>query len=454
VQRLILLAALAMGWSTGHAKGLGDLAPPGTVAAVVFEDPNSAADLLDGLTARLSGVPALEAAGRSLRAWSIGPAQPFARQWGPGLELEQGLAVFITEQQAVRLVFGGDRRKGLKSLVALAKAVGLPLTIQGKQLILGRNAALDCKGQAPVICQSVELMGQANVPLAFKPGARLGVYVAGKVARELFDAPPNTEVRFSLSADADGGQLVAEVKAPALAMAAGMLKPGATPTRGQRSVDARTTGVLKIGLDGPKLMGLAKQQMGGQFPEQIRGVLTALETHWSGDVWLSTAGGFSHPVLSVGLVNGGGDALLEQVVAVARQQGTRIERSGSTLVIEPPSDSDAGVKVRIQTASTADALVFALAKADAGRVARGTVQPITLPAGFADKGRHGLLFWGLPALMFGGFIPPFIDLPPKFAPIAHLQTVLSAASGLVEVIGGDAVLEPTGLTVSLWWRTL
>jgi hypothetical protein len=450
-----LLAALGLAWgSTATAKDLAAHAPPDTALAVVIDDLNLGADWVDALATRLKGAPALEAAAQGLRDWQIEGIQPFGRVWGAGLALERGVGLFVTGDQQVRLVFGGDRGPALKSLGRIAKGLGLPIEARGATLRLD-GLELNCKGTGWVVCQSTGLAGKADTPLTVPAGARVMVRIAGKAARELLELPPGSEATFTLGTSDDGGQIKAIIKAPQLAMIAPVMQAGETPTRGQGTVDARTTGVLKLGLDGPKLFAFAKQQTGGKYPPPVADLLTALEQHWSGDLWLSTAGGLSHPVLALGLLNGGGDVVLDALIStIQAQSGAKVTREGGTLRIVPPDQKGEQTRLTLETASTAEALVFTLGKADADRVRDGAVRPADLPTGFADKGRHGLLFWGLPALLFGGYLPPFVELPPKLTPLSHLQTMGVAAAGLVEVVGADLEHDGTQMVVSLWWRTL
>jgi len=111
-----LALALAVPWSAlaesqPKAADVADWALPNSIAAVTFRGADSLADRLDTLEARFGAAPAVAEAAAALRTWTAEGISPWARSWGPGLDLGAGLALFVDAGQRVRLVVGSSRRR-------------------------------------------------------------------------------------------------------------------------------------------------------------------------------------------------------------------------------------------------------------------------------------------------------------------------------------------------------
>ncbi len=465
------LLALAM---PAQAEDVLDWTPPEAGLVVASRGATAMEGLLDAAEGRFGDVPAVRDAIKRLRAWEVGGVQPGAGEFGSTLKLDRGVAVFVLGPKEGRLVFGADATPSATKRVAeIAASIDAPIRADDNGLVLG-NTALTCKQRGRfVVCDTGVVPEAAPGKPPWMDGKRAptdGVFFG--VARGRFFAEmmgggaPINEVW--AAAKVDGGRFVvsAEVVANPLAMApfAGLLTKG-PETAGLETVDARSSGVLKVAFDGPKLLG-AVDTMGrreiDRLPPPVRAVWEALRAGWSGSLVVSFPGGLVHPVIVLGLNDdAAGRALMDSIVAAAagvEEVGLGLGHSATPGVerIEVTiQDGGRGPQTHLgfPFAIHQKRLVLGMHPVDVARVTQGKVQAAKLPASFTARGTHGFIAWDVLGIlsMASGFE---MWATGDAQLILDAQVLATLGAALLDELGASLTFTETGGRARVWWSWL
>ncbi len=457
-----------------HAEDVLDWTPPGSAAVFVFRGSGAVSGLLDAAEKRFGDVPRISAAVKRLRAWKVGGVQPGKADFGAALSLDRGLGVFVIGERQVRVVFGTiDVKAATRHLAALAAPLKIPLRADDKGMQAG-EIALSCaqRGQYAV-CDTGEVPAKApGVPpwldgkRAPTDGVFFGVVRAALFAMMGDKRNPVNEVWAGAKMDGERFVVSAEVVANPLMMAPfAMLLAEGPATAGLDTVDARSSGVLKVAFDGPKMLNaidaLARREV-ERMPPPIRTVWDALRAAWSGEVVISFPGGFFHPVIVVGLQDeGAGRKLLGALVAATegvREVGLKLGKTDTPGVerVEVALNLEGeGPKTHLgfPFAVHQKRLVLGLHAVDVQRVVTGKVQRAELPKAFAERGTHGFVAWdALGMLMAASDFEMWAEGDAQL--IIDAQTIAMLGASLLEELGGSIKFTETGGRARLWWSWL
>lgn len=470
-----LLPALALTLALpAHAEDVLDWTPPDAAAVFVFRGAGSMSGLLDAAEKRFGDLPQIGGAVKRLRAWKVGGVQPGTADFGAALALDRGVAVFVVGERRGRFVFGtSDVKAATKRIAQLFASLDLPLTADDKGLQVG-EVSLSCmqRGQLAV-CDTGEVPEEAPGRPPWLGGGRVptdGVFF-GVVRAALFammgeKKSPVNEVWAAAKQDGDRFGVSAEVVANPLMMAPfAMLLAEGPATAGLDTVDARSSGVLKVAFDGPKMLN-AIDAFGRRdverMPPPIRAAWDAVRAAWSGEAVVSFPGGMIHPVVVLGLQDeAAGRKLLDALVAttagvseVAVTLGKTATPGVERVEVAINADGD-GPKTHfaIPFAIHDKRLVFGLNTVDVERVVAGKVKPAALPKAFAERGTHGFVAWDpLGLLMTAASFEMWADGDAQL--IIDAQTIAMLGASLLEELGGSITFTETGGRARLWWSWL
>ena len=466
--RHVALVGLGFGLllSDAGAADVADWATPETELAVIFRGADGLAKLVDDFGQRFAGTPAVDEAVAELRAWKIAGLQPGHRDWGGGLDPAKGIGLFADSSGHLVLVLGiTDFEAAKASIAALGLEFELDVVATPQGFEVG-GMPLNCGAHGMfMVCDSQsEPAKPTDRPPHLAGDDWLQVFVQGEALRRIADGAPLESVDLRWAAAGPGEKTTKlTVDVNVMPMLRGMLtmfEAGDGPVAGLETVDRRTSGVLKLSIDGPGLVGAAIAQMPAT-PPPVGNMLRALQQSWSGDLFVSFAGGFAHPVVALGLQpkaeSGPIIDAFDQLLDASELETRRQPEGILSIEVGPFDDGDDPEQVttiNLHHGTAGHALVLALAAADIRRCVDGKIHPATLPPSLAAKGRHGLVFWGMPSYFPGGFLPGFLESPPAFEPFDNIQTLLSIQSMLMREAGVAMEVVDTGLRAELWWETL
>ncbi len=452
--------------AAAQAADVLDWAPEQAQLAFVFRGADALADLVDRVDGRFGKVGAVGRAVKSLRAMTLGEARPAAREWGPGLVPQRGVAVYLTAKDEGRLVVGADDPAAamqtiaahLRALEIPAEATGDGLAIEGSTLkCAGREGFLVCEVGAPAE-KAPGVPTWAREPRVPLDGV-FSLFVRGEPLQELTGGPMAQEMWLGGRGDKDVFEIVADLGvSPLAAQFPAILAAEGGPVKALSQVDESSRAVMKLSLDPHALFGRLEAMSGGPPPE-MRGVWDALRNHWNGDLLLSFDGGLTHPVMILGLTSpGGGEALMGAMAAAASKAEVAVAtephptRKGlRALTIRAGQE----VQLQLPYAVVGDALVISASPADATRRVEGRVDALTdVDATFAERGVHGFRFRGLPPGFWQPWYGEILQLKGQGAGLLDLQVVLAVAAELLDETGFWVRPRGDGLRARVWWRSL
>lgn len=477
-------AALALMISPAYAE-VADWALPDAEASLVMRNANHLPDLLRRLDARFGQTRAFKGVAKRLQAFEFEGFRPLAGDWGPGFDPGAGLALFAAgSPPRVRFVVGSKDEAATKAaLSTLAGLLSLKLEVTpeglrfqeevGRTTPPGLPDAPDAPPDAapPVahqlkcaqhdgflVCDTEEVPTTApGRPAELSADARLELLMReGPMTQGAGDSPVN-QVHVVWSDTPTGGHVEMRGRLrPEAALSLAKWAPGDTPVAGSDCIDARSGGVARLSVDGPRFIQAARSLNAGPPPEALP-VLAALEKAWSGEVVLSFAGSLLHPVLAFGLQPGAdGRALIKALVAPLATEEVPINVTATAIDLELPSvDADAPqdrTVVHVQYGTTAESLILALAPRDVERCTGGTQQRMVLPPQLAAKGRSGLVLQG--PLGSADSLADLITSTGRWQAFSDAVTVVRLAFTLVDQLGASVDLSGMNPGLDLWWEVL
>lgn len=469
--KLCLLAALAV---PAHAEDVLDWTPPDAGVVVAVRGVTVVKNVLDATEKRFGDIPRVRDAVGRLRAWQKSGVAPGKADFGAGLKLDRGLAVFVIREKQGRLVFGTDDVKaGIKRLAELMHLVDAPIAADdGGFTFAGASFSCAQRGQFAV-CDSGAVPEKApglpawlEEPRTATDGAYFTVVRAGLIQELSGNDAPVNEVWVAAKAEGERFVVSAEVVANPLVMAPfAMLLADAGPTPGLETVDARSAGVLKVAFDGPKMLN-AINTMGSRdierMPPEIRAIWDQLRVTWSGALVVSFPGGFFHPLVSIGLQDeAAGRKLLDMLTKSAAQVDEVTLAVGKTALpgverIEVGFEVDPGApktRLAFPFAIHQKRLLLGLHPPDVARVVGGTVQSTKLPEAFSARGTHGFLAWdALGMLSMASGFEVLSEGDGQL--ILDVQTLATVGASLLEELGMSLTFTETGGKARLWWSSL
>ncbi len=461
---LLLVVALA---APAAAEDVLDWTPAD--AALVVAVRGSPAGMLQGLEKRFGDVKRIKDAIGRLRAWEIKGVRPLSGDPGGTIALSRGVGLFVRGPKQVRLVIGADdAAQAIGRVAELIKlATGETAQADGKGLRLGSVSLVCEKYGGYVVCDTTKPPDRAPGKPAWLDGKRVpldGVVllaVRGVLMEQAPRSVPFAEIWGAVTvADGRGEVVVDGVGKPMLMAPLAMLQAEGPATGGLATVDARSAGVFKIALDGPKLLGAVEAQVGRGMPPPLRPTWMALKAAWSGELVVSFPGGLFHPVLVLGLLDeGAGRGLLQSIAALTQhipdvnlklgKSETGVERLELTFLERGKPTFNIAFPFAIHQKR----LVIGVHPADVKRVVGGGITPAALPAEFAKRGTHGFVAWDpLAILAMASGVETWAAGPAQL--ILDAQTVVGLWAVLLEELGLSASVTQTGGKVRLWWRTL
>lgn len=457
---LALAGALVLGLSGPAASetvDVADWALPGSIGGLTFRGADSLADRLDRLEQRFGAAPPVKSAAADLRAWRAEDVGPWARSWGPGLDLGAGLGLFVDAGQRVRLVVGSsDPDKARASLATWFGRLDLPLTATADGF--DGPARMRCAQRGGfLVCDSQTVPDAPEGGDPALAGAWLVARVGGPFVATL--PPPlglwAEHVELRVDAEDDGVAVAVSLKTredarPQLDPLKAMVLPsdGTSPLG---PLHPRNPAVLKLSVDGAQVM----QAIAPAGPE-AKALADRIGGAWSGDVLATFVGGFGDPIVAFGLRDGAdGRALVEGLVALlAEGELTPKHRPGAggdgVLVLPLPDDAGA---VNLPYRITADHLVFGLEAIDLKRATADGALPPGMPPQLGRRGVHGLYLTHLPNGI--GALPDFIELVDADARfLSALGTLVQLEAKLLD--GAALWIEPglDSVRAELRWSRL
>jgi hypothetical protein len=451
--------------AVAQAADVLDWAPEQAQVAIVFRGADGLADLVDRVDARFGKVGAVARAVKSLRAMTLGEARPAAREWGPGLALQRGIAVYLTGKDEGRLVIGADDpATAMKTIAAHLRALEVPAEVTGDGLAV-EDAVLKCGGREGfLVCEAGPPAEKppgtpswARTPRVPLDGA-LSVFVRGEPLQEMTGGPMAQDLWIGARSAEDVFEIVADLgMSPLAAQFPAILSAEGGPVKSFAQVDESSGAVAKLSLDPHALFGRLEAMSGGPSPE-MRPVWDALRNHWNGDLLLTFDGGLMHPVVILGLTSpGGGEALMGAVAAAASKDEVAV-----TTAPHPTRKGLRALAIRVGEAQlqfpyavVGDTLVLSLSPADTARRVDGRVDALTdVDPTFTERGVDGFRFRGLPAGFWRPWYGEIVHLKGQEAGLLDLQVVLSVAAELLDETGFWVRPRGDGLRARLWWRSL
>lgn len=438
---------------------------PEVEVAFVFRGADMVADVLDFIEPRFGPVPNVSRALGRLRAFEISDGiRPMARVWGKGLVPGRGIAIYVHGDRG-RLVIGADDAEAARvTLTEWLRAADIEARVEGADIIVEDNA-LGCglRGEF-LVCDSESVPEEMPELPTWLSDARLNlngigwIHVRGEVVRRLADDQAIFEqVWMSAVYHDDRFEVAADLQLNPFAMGPmSMFVTADGPAAAMGVVDERTTAVAKVSFDAQRLFSGLEAMAGGQLPPPIAPAVDALETHWTGDIVLTLDGGWTHPVVGIGLQSpDGGQALVDTLVDLLRDEMTVVSGDAPTRPgLKTIAFSAEGHTFHLHYAVVGDALVLGLVPADVERRVRGQVVPAALPRDFAGKGVHGLLIRGWAGALALPWIAEVVTGGEEILVLSDLHVVMGAVGALVEE--GAIIMRPgvEGQTIRMWWRIL
>ena len=460
--------------------------PTHAEAALIVRHPNLWAEAVDAVDARFGDVPAVRTLATRLRQEAFSGLRVGARDWGAGLDLDRGLALFKTPD-GLRLVVGAT---DAKTAEASARTLHLlePLTEGGK------TAA--CRGADGVlVCESGTGVGQGPAPAGVTaPAGALAWFWAGAGLDALANPGvriqtvtgwlTRTEDRFALGARAD---FAFDSAAKGMPMSPESIWAVLTPTRtaGRPSlVSPDCSGVLKLDFDLPRLLGLARS-VGANVEPALAPAVSRLEQGLTGEIAVTFDGGVSHPVLLLGLAPGApGDAALTGLAELVTAAGGKSTLGPCAdapaqqcleIAIESPEETpqagmpgllgatpaalvespDAfGVYVTLHAVRVGDTLVLATTAPDAARRTRADFVSAPWSSALAGAGASGLSvpgFAGYAGIMGAA---PFLRLSKNAQWFLDAEILMGLIGAMIEGVDVAFQAAPTHARFELTWRTM
>lgn len=487
--RVAVPGLVLAGVSCAHAEAPAPVEqhwPTGAEAALIVRHPNLWADAVDAVDARFGDVPAVKALAGRLREEAFSGLRVGARDWGAGLDLDRGLALYKAPK-GLRLVVGA---RDPKTAEASARTLHLlePLT-EGGQTATCRGA------EGVLVCESGEVTGQGAAPAGVTaPEGALAWFWAGAGLEALANPGvrfqtitgwlTRTDDRFALGARAD---FAFDSAAKGMPMSPESIWAVLTPTRtpGRPSLVApECSGVLKLDFDLPRLLGLART-VGANVEPALAPAVARLEQGLTGEIAVTFDGGVSHPVLLLGLAPGApGDAALTGIAELVTAAGGKstlgpcadaagqqcleiaIESAAETpeagmpglmgaspaALVESPDAF--GVYLTLHAVRVGDTLVLATTAPDAARRTRPDFVSAPWPQALAGAGASGLSvpgFAGYAGIMGAA---PFIRLSKNAQWFLDAEILSGLIGAMIEGVDAAFQAAPTHARFELTWRTM
>ncbi len=437
-----------------------DWAPSEENASIIFRGAGFIKEALDGLEARFKDEAQIQAAIQRLRAWERLGMRPAQGEWGEGLALEKGLALFIKGKKNLRFVMGiSDLGKAKTTLLAYAKLAEVPLQFTAEGLQVDDLKFLCAQREGFFICDTDGVpQERSKAPSGLSKEAIFEVQLRGPLMAKIAEGKPVQSFKLIWLR---GGELKAQLQL--LPPLQGMLAPfqvGKEPARGLEVIDARSPGLFKLSFDGPKIFAAVESQTGPP-PPPIAPLWSALKSNLSGDLNISLAGGLLHPIFSFGLQKGGSaEKILNPLFALLNQQqsfrGFKLSHEKGTINLEiapfPALELEDPVHFKLRFGTCGDSFILALAEADIKRCQEKRVQKAQLPAALSSKGQHGFVIWDVPSLFPGGYLPGFFEGGGDLQAFSDLQDLLSIRSLSVEEMGLALSVEGLNVNLDLWCK--
>lgn len=418
-------------------------APAEVDLALVVHRTTLPKDVADLAVMHFGGVPGVDAAVQTMRTWALGPMIPGAGEWGPGLALDRGLAVFMgTEQE--RVVFGArELVPALDSLVKAAQAAGLPVSVTGTTLSVAGNA-LPCVLHPPfAVCDSAGPQTAAPGRPAWATGDDSDVFV--RITGGPLKGTPFEQAVITVRDSDTPLQVQARLRPEARGALAPAVPTTQGPSRGMAQVDRANSLLLKLGLDAAQLAPVLLP-LTAHMPAPVKAAAEALFAAWSGDLVFTFDGGFTHPVLLLGLrAPSKAPALVEALRVAATPPGfttARVDARRPGLRALRVTGPEGTPTVDLHYAVAGDTLVVALAPADVLRRTLRQVEPAELGV-LGRKGVHGLQVGNPLAGMTSAWAAEVV----RAGPVQDLLTLLGTTAALRGPLSVE--LEPTAEAVTL-----
>lgn len=454
---LSLVAGAAQAAGDPQGADVIDWAPPDAEGALVLRHADAVKLGLQFLNARFGDTRALNGVVPRLLAYEHGGAHPFAGDWGPGIDLGRGLAFFGKDKaQSLRCVVGStDAAKARATLAALLSTEEVPVSVEGEHL---KTATLDftCAQRGPwLVCDTGAVPEQAPGRTDWlSADTWLEVAVRGAPMRELAEDLPLTGFHLEAGPTALGGHLAVRVDvAPAAQPMLANLLPGDGPVGGADCLDQRSGFVGRLSMDAARLFKDHSAAFEPGIPPEGRPLWDALKTGFTGDILVSAAGGFTHPLLTLGVRDAAAaEAIVKGLGTIIQAGGAQLTLSPGTLSIGIP-DGDKGTTyhVNVRYGARANTLVFGLAERDVARCVNGEVRAAPLPAALAAKGANGFITWMLPS---GGLPPGLFTGDGSTQIIEDVSSVAGAMLRLIDELGVRVAPGKTTIDTEIWWTTL
>jgi hypothetical protein len=461
--------------------------PAGTQAALFVLRPNLWADVIDGLDRRFGDVPAVKSLVNRLRAETYEGLAVGARDWGAGLDLDRGVALFKAKD-GLRLVAGMRDPKTAEA--SLRRLHLLDLLQQGDTAATPR-----CAPAAPfLVCEVGTVSGREGPPAGTAaPAGALSWFWAGAELEGL--AQPGVKVERVTGWFTQEGEAYRFGAEAQFAFDTGMkglpLSPESfwrvlTPKRpaGARPslVAAASPGFARVDFDFPAL--IAQMRLAGaQVEASVAPAIDKLEKGLTGEMTFALDGSFLHPVILLGVTPGpAGDAVLPALAELTAAGGLQtavapcadapeqtcvrmdvaapedVVRTGATPGMRPAMTVAAPTKtlasIELHTLRIGDTLVIATTAPDAGRRARPDFVSAPWPSGTGEPGAWGVSFPSVAALAGILGADPFFHIAAEYGWIVDLQLVSNLLGGLLD--GADFVFHPAPdrARFELTWRTM
>ncbi len=464
-----LAAALVLLFGgAASAEDVTDWAPAEVGGALVVRGFGALADALDTTEKRFGAEPSVAKAVAALRAWAPGGLGLGARQWGDGLALDRGVALYIPAPKQVRIVVGADdAERAKKRLLEVLGGLGADVeALPTGQVRLG-ELTLSCgPGGQFLVCDTQAVPEKAPGPppwlkaAPFATDALLLAYADERLLSK--EDVPLKSAWFALERAGDTVRLAAawRVVPEVAAQAAALTTTGGTAA-GLRTVDARTPALFKLSFDGPKLIGMAEGVTGGA-PPPVAGLVAALKAGWTGDLVASMAGSFLHPVFAFGVTGPeAGTAIVDALAASVQALGGRVKVTPpvdgvGTLAFEDDLAPGEAMRLNVRYGVCDDALVFALSPADVMRCREAGARMAAVPEALARKGSHGFVIWDVLSVFTSGLPHDVLEVDsPQVHPLVQpALTLLSVFAHRVDELGAAARVEGDEVRAELWWRLL
>ncbi len=433
-------------------------APPSTPVALLLHRTTAVREIADLAALHFGGVPGVDLALKTVRAWTLGPMQPATGTWGAGLALDRGVGLFAGPGQ-IRVVFGASElTPALASAAAILRAAGASEVLAGPDHISLGHKRLTCALRPPfAVCDS-EAVPEVPPGRPAWGGGDAGADLYLRVTGEPLQDTPVEQIELGLRSTDLPLQARIVLKPAMRGPLQALVPKDAGASAGAGQIDVHNAALLKLGFDGPAIFETLAP-MAGNLPPPIKAAFDALQAAWSGDLWITADGGLTHPVGVLGLRDAAAaEPLLAALLALAPPDLPKLAREDAArsglrrLRITLPTVPDApalGGEIDLHYAVVGDALVFGLVPADVARRTRRKVQPAELGV-LGRRGVHGLRLAN-PLVGLSAAWPAEVF---RLGAASDALTLLGTAAAMRGALSLEVEPDATGVQVRLRWPLL